>query len=349
MNWKNAALTLLAITCLTACKNDIDRFKENYSLEITNLKSTYNDTDSVNLSVIDEAAMGIDSVLWTINAGKVVGENGNTLSRKLINQPLGKLTFTATVFKDGKMVTHSQHITRYPTNKLKVYQFEEIASYPHKKESYTQGLEFYGDSLYESTGQFKESDLRITDPKTGDVIHKIELPDHIFAEGMTILNDKVYQLSWQAGYGFIYNLSLNRIDDFRYGKSKEGWGLCNDGTYLYKSDGTDKIWKIDPITFEELSYIQVISTKNSVTKINELEWIDGLIYANVYQSNGITIINPKTGVIEGVIDLKTITAQVPNATKDDNVLNGIAYNPKTETIFITGKRWDKMFEIKIKK
>lgn len=349
MNWKNASIILLAITSLTACKNDIDTFKENYSLEITNPKNSYTNSDTVNLSIIDAAGIGIDSVLWTINAGKIDGENSVTLSRKLENQPLGKLTFEASIYKNGKMVTKSQHVTRLATTSAKVYQIEQIAIYPHQAESYTQGLEFYGDSLYESTGQYRESDLRITNAITGETIKKIELPNHIFAEGMTILNNKVYQLSWQAGYGFVYDLSLNRIDDFKYGKSKEGWGLCNDGEYLYKSDGTDKIWKIDPITFEEVSYIQVVSTKNSISKINELEWIDGKIYANVYQTNGITIINPLTGVVEGIIDLKTITAQIPNATKDDNVLNGIAYNPKTETIFVTGKRWDKMFEIKIKK
>ncbi|MGJ8684669.1 MAG: glutaminyl-peptide cyclotransferase [Nonlabens sp.] len=349
MNWKNAAIILLAITSLTSCKNDIDSFKDNYTLEINNPKNSYTDADSINLSVMDGAQMGIDSVLWTINARKIDGENGNTLSRKLENQPLGTLTFKAHIYKDGKMVTKSQQINRFATKNAKLYQFEEVASYPHKSESYTQGLEFYGDSLYESTGQFRESDLRIVDVTTGDAIKKVELPDHIFAEGMTIMNHKIYQLSWKAGYGFVYDLSLNRVDDFRYGASKEGWGLCNDGEYLYKSDGTDKIWKIDPNTFEELSYIQVVSTKNSVTKINELEWIDGMIYANVYQTNGITIINPENGAIEGIIDLKTLTAKVSVADKEDNVLNGIAYNPKTKTIFVTGKRWDKMFEIKIKK
>lgn len=349
MNWKNAAVILIATISLTACKNDIDTFKENYGLEISNPKSSYTNSDTINLSVTDAAGMGADSVLWTINNRKVEGENSVTLSRKLENLPYGKLTFQAYIFKDGNMVSKSDHITRYAPTAAKVYQMEVIATYPHLQESYTQGLEFYGDSLYESTGQYRESDLRITNVRTGETLKKIELPDHIFAEGMTILNDKVYQLSWKAGYGYVYDLGLNRVDDFRYGKSKEGWGLCNNGEYLYKSDGTDKIWKIDPVTYEEIGYIQVISTKNSISKINELEWIDGKIYANVYQTNGITIINPETGVVEGVIDLKTITAQIPNADKDDNVLNGIAYNAKTGTIFITGKRWDKMFEIKIKK
>jgi len=349
MNWKSAALILLTTISFTSCKNDIDVFKDNYSLEITNQKKTYTNSDSINLSVIDAAEMGVDSVLWTVNAGKIEGENGISLSRKLENHPLGKLTFKASIFKDGKMTTASQHITRYAPSSAKVYQFEEIASYPHKTESYTQGLEFYGDSLYESTGQYNESDLRITNAITGESLEKMELSSHIFAEGMTILNDKIYQLTWRAGYAYVYDLSLNRIDDFKYGKSKEGWGLCNDGKYLYKSDGTDKIWKIDPNTLEELSYIQVISTKSSVTKINELEWIDGKIYANVYQTNGITIINPETGVVEGIIDLKSLKAKVSNADMDDNVLNGIAYNSKTGTIFVTGKRWDKMFEIKIKK
>ncbi|MEP5132234.1 glutaminyl-peptide cyclotransferase, partial [Nonlabens ulvanivorans] len=239
MNWKNAAIILLATISLTACKNDIDTFKDNYSLEITNPKNSYTNSDSINLSVIDASEIGNDSIIWHINAGKVMGENSNTLSRKLDTQPYGKLTFEASIYKDDKVVTKSAHITRLAPNNVKVYQIEEIATYPHKTESYTQGLEFYGDSLYESTGQFKESDLRITDVNTGEALKKFELPDHIFAEGMTILDNKVYQLSWQAGYGYVYDLSLNRIDEFKYGRSKEGWGLCNDGQYLYKSDGTD--------------------------------------------------------------------------------------------------------------
>jgi glutaminyl-peptide cyclotransferase len=166
---------------------------------------------------------------------------------------------------------------------------------------------------------------------------------------MTVLNDTVYQLTWQSKIGYVYDTDLNKIDDFKYNKSKEGWGLTNDGTYLYKSDGSSKIWKIDPVTYEELGYIEVASSDRIVSKINELEWIDGKIYANVYTTNLIMIINPITGVVEGAINLNSITNEISNYSEKDNVLNGIAYDKKKDRLFITGKRWPKMFEIEIVK
>jgi glutaminyl-peptide cyclotransferase len=234
-----------------------------------------------------------------------------------------------------------------PNDKPKVLKYNVLNTYVHDTLSYTQGLEFYGDSLYESTGQYRESDIRITNVATGETIKKLSLPDSQFAEGMTILNDKIYQLTWQSKMGYVYDLDLNKIDDFKYNQSQEGWGLTNDGTYLYKSDGSSKIWKIDPNTYEELGYIEVVWNDRIVSKVNELEWIDGKIYANVYQSNLLMVINPKNGVTEAVINLSDLVKQIPNYSKDDNVLNGIAYDKKNDRLFVTGKRWPKMFEIEI--
>ena len=183
--------------------------------------------------------------------------------------------------------------------------------------------------------------------ETGETIKKVELPGSQFAEGMTIMNDKVYQLTWQSQIGYVYDLGLNKIDEFAYNESKEGWGLTNDGKKLYKSDGTDKIWIIDPETFEEEGYIQVVSNVEVYDKINELEFIDGKIYANVYQKNVVVIIDPQTGGILEAIDLRLLKEQIPNYSKDDNVLNGIAYDKKNDRLFVTGKRWEKMFEIEI--
>ncbi len=348
MSKKYAAILGLIALSLSSCKTELDRFKSNYSLDIINDKTDWNSDDTVQISLIDDASIGVDSVVWSQNALVIESDGGSTLSRKLTNQPLGELTFKATVYRNGMVATTTTSIERKNTQAPQIYSYSIVNTYPHAADAYTQGLEFYNDSLYESTGQYGESDLRITTVETGEILKKIELSNDVFAEGLTILDEKLYQLSWRGRFGYVYDLGLNQIGDFKYNQSKEGWGLCNDGEFLYKSDGTDKIWKIDPVTFEELEYIQIVSNKKTFDKINELEWVDGKIYANIYQENAIFIVEPATGALEGVINLTNLKDQIPNWDKEDNVLNGIAYDKKGDRLFVTGKRWPKMFEIEIK-
>ena len=238
----------------------------------------------------------------------------------------------------------------YSKNKPKLYTYEIINEYNHDISSYTQGLEFdENNMLFEGTGQYGYSTLKKIDLKTGNTIKSIFLDKSYFGEGITILDDKIYQLTWLEGIGFIYDKNtFEMINSFEYDESKEGWGLCNDGNFLYKSDGTEKIWKLDSETLKELSNIEVVTNNKVINKINELEWVDGKIYANTWQFNkevGV-IIDPKSGSVDGVIDFNGLKAKVKKHEKLD-VLNGIAYNKLTETFFVTGKYWDKLFEIKI--
>jgi glutamine cyclotransferase len=164
---------------------------------------------------------------------------------------------------------------------------------------------------------------------------------------LTILNDNIYQLTWHENTVFIYNLTtFEKKGSFKYGQSKEGWGLCNNGNVIYKSDGTENIWVLNPETQAEESHIQAYHNRGKVFGLNELEWINGKIYANRYQLNGVAIINPKNGAIEGVIDFSPLHKLVTQHPKLD-VLNGIAYNLETKTLFVTGKYWDKLFEVQI--
>ncbi|MBT8319548.1 MAG: glutaminyl-peptide cyclotransferase, partial [Gramella sp.] len=214
---------------------------------------------------------------------------------------------------------------------------------------YTQGLEFHGDTLYESIGQYGESKLRKINLETGKVLKEIKLDDQYFAEGITILGDRLFQLTWQEGEGFIYNLNtFEKTGTFGYNQSEEGWGLCNNGEKIFKSDGTEKIWILDPETLAERSFIQPTTHKSVSTKFNELEWVNGKIYANTYQKDGVAIINPDNGAIEGLINFSDLRNQVTQHNKLD-VLNGIAYNPETDKLYVTGKNWDKIFEVKIMK
>lgn len=161
------------------------------------------------------------------------------------------------------------------------------------------------------------------------------------------MNDKIIQLTWREKIGLVYNLeNLELIDKFYYNKSLEGWGLCNDSTKIFKSDGTEKIWILDPNTYKEIDNFEVYTNKGKVNGLNELEWVNGKIYANRYLKNGVAIIDPTNGAVEGVIDLSGLKQRVTNHNNLD-VLNGIAFNKESQTLFVTGKMWDKIFEIEI--
>tara|TARA_B100000900_G_scaffold51800_1_gene38179 strand:- start:271 stop:1356 length:1086 start_codon:yes stop_codon:yes gene_type:complete len=228
-----------------------------------------------------------------------------------------------------------------------IYNYEIINIFNRKRNNYTQGFEFYNDTLYESVGQYGKSKLIKVDFKNGKHLKELKLPAKYFAEGITILNNKIHLLTWKEKVGFVYNLdNFNQIKTFEYNESKEGWGFCNDGNSLYKSDGTEKIWMLDKETYEEQNFIEIYTNKNKVVGLNELEWIEGKIFANRYLFNGLAIINPKNGAVEGVINLSDLKNKVTQHENLD-VINGVAYNPKRKTIFVTGKMWDKIFEIKI--
>ncbi|QXP78992.1 MULTISPECIES: glutaminyl-peptide cyclotransferase [Winogradskyella] len=299
--------------------------------------------DKLTLSINNPQQQEITNVSYELN-GKAIEKQS-----VLDHITLGQKTITAKVTVGDKTETLSKTIQIYNNEKPSYYKYEVINTYPHDITSYTQGLEFYNGELYESTGQRTESKLRKVNFETGEVLKNINLDDAYFGEGLTILNDKIYQLTWQAKRGFVYDLNtFEKLTTFNYGTSKEGWGICNDGETLYKSDGTEKIYLLNPENLNEKSHIEVYTEKGKIPNLNEMEWINGKIFANIYQKNGVAIINPKTGGVEGVIDFTPLRKLVTQHPQLD-VLNGIAYHPERETIFVTGKNWDKIFEVKIKK
>ena len=211
------------------------------------------------------------------------------------------------------------------------------------------GTRIYNDTLYESLGQYGKSKLVKVDYRNGNILKEYKLRSNFFAEGITVLNNKIYQLTWKEKIGFVYDVNtFDQINSFEYNKSLEGWGICNDGSKLYKSDGTEKIWLLDPDNQKEDGFIEIYTNKNKVVGLNELEWVNGKIFANRYLFDGIAIINPNNGGIEAVINLSSLKNMVTKHEKLD-VINGIAYNEKRNSIFVTGKMWDKIFEIRIKK
>lgn len=220
------------------------------------------------------------------------------------------------------------------------------ATYPHPVDSYTQGLQYVDGKLWEGTGLEGQSRLQTIDLATGEVQVLAHLPKQQFGEGITVLGDKVYQLTWTDRKVHVYDREGNRLRSVT--RSGEGWGLTTDGEWLYLSDGSDKIFKVNPETLRNESYISVKRAGEAVDFLNELEWIDGKIWANIYLSDEIVVINPATGVVEAVMDFQGL---LPESERDVNtdVLNGIAYDQEQRRILLTGKRWSKIYHIEVVK
>jgi len=225
------------------------------------------------------------------------------------------------------------------------YTYEVVAEYPHLRTSYTQGLQFVDGELWEGTGEYGNSRILRTDLATGKVSQESAISDEEFGEGITLLGDKIYQLTWLNGKLHTYDRkSLRHLATHTY--EGEGWGLTTDGERLYMSDGSNYIRILNPETMKQEGRFGVTLRGESLQYLNELEWIDGKIWANVYTTDHIVIINPENGVVEGVINLSGI---LPESERDytTDVLNGIAYDKESDRIFITGKNWSKLYEIKI--
>jgi glutamine cyclotransferase len=232
--------------------------------------------------------------------------------------------------------------------------FSIVAVLPHDTTAFTQGLQFYNGKLYEGTGEFKNSTLRIVDPTTGKVEKKYLIPDStIFGEGITIFKNKIYQLTWESHKIFVYDIGNISKPIKTLNWPYKGWGITNDGNSLIISDGSDKLYYVLPDeeknNMKQLKIISVADNTGSLDMINELEYIDGYVYANRWQTDDILKIDTSNGHVIGKMDLKGILAQYAtyNMNLGSEVLNGIAYDSATKKLYITGKRWPKMFEIKL--
>ena len=236
-------------------------------------------------------------------------------------------------------------ITSLPANLEAQMTYEVLNVYPHDPEAFTQGLIYLDGVLYESTGLYGRSSLRKVALETGEVLQIIDISPEYFAEGLTDWEDTLVQLTWQEETGFVYHQ-----DDFsllkRFTYPTEGWGLTQDGEKLIMSDGTDRLFFLDPETYQVLESLRVTWEGEPVQRINELEFIQGEVFANIWQTDDIIRINPQTGKVMGWIDMRGI---LPSESKNQqtDVLNGIAYDPEEDRLFITGKFWPSLFEVRL--
>ena len=251
------------------------------------------------------------------------------------------LLSAATVACAGRQTQRAHAATQEPVT----YSYRVKAEYPHAADSYTQGLQYVDGRLLEGTGQNGQSRLLYADLESGRTQLIASLPNSEFGEGVTLLGDKIYQLTWMNNAAHVYDRRSGRkIADLHY--PGEGWGLTTDGTDLYMSNGTENIYRLDPDTFRRKATVSVTLNGRPLRYLNELEWIEGRIWANVYTTDMIVIIDPATGVVEGVVDLTGLLPQ-QYATPQTDVLNGIAYDSESKRIFVTGKNWSKLFEIEL--
>ena len=337
---------LLLLFIVNSCKSTADPTKF-FEIQLEGRKKEFQNGEVVGVAIKNKKEKEIQNVAYQLDGDEIQVNNGKIT---LDVSTLGSKVLTAKVDYEGNSVEIKKDIRVLASKAPEIYRYEILNTYPHDKKAYTQGLEFDGDTLFESTGNpsnVAKSVLRKLNFRTGEIYQEIVLDRAVFGEGLTLINGNVIQLTWKSGFGYVYDQSnLEQKSTFNYGKSREGWGLCNDGNVIYKSDGTERIWLLDPETLSEQGFIETVTNKSIFNKANELEYVDGKIYANVWQKESMMIIDPKTGAIEGVINFGGLKDAVEQHENLD-VLNGVAYHPERKTLFVTGKNWDTLFEVKI--
>jgi len=314
-------------------------------------KQEYVIGDEITFRVKQEDTVSIDSALFFVNNELLeVAENlPKTIKWNSGAAKTGKNVFEVRVF--GKNATGSKQLSVTLLSDIvpEQYTYKVINVYHHDRSAYTQGLVYENGYMYEATGLRGASTLRKVQLGTGEVIQTYTLPKDIFGEGIAIVGDRIIQLSYQSYTGFVYDkATFNPILKFNYPKAVEGWGLAYDGKNLIMSDGTYNLHFLDPVSFTETDKLEVYDSEGPVKKLNELEIINGVLWANIYLTFKIVQIDMKTGKVLAYIDLTDILPQ-GDYEKDTDVLNGIAYDKEKKRIFVTGKKWPKLFEIELVK
>ncbi|MFC2080200.1 glutaminyl-peptide cyclotransferase [Bacteroidota bacterium] len=319
------------------------------SLDLPERNASYTVGDEILVKFSKPDTLTVDSVLlffrgkelatyYDVNSFAIPTEGNNP----------GKAALRIKIFfENGGSDTHSQQVDLLSDIVPRAYRYNVLNAFNHDVGAYTQGLQYYDGWLYEGTGNYNQSTIRKVRLQNGEVIQARNNSSDIFGEGITIFNNKVYQLTYKSQICYVYDLNtFEEIQKFYY-QNKEGWGLTNNGEELIMSDGTHIIYFLDPNMFTVKRQIEVYNNEGPVTSLNELEYINGKIYANRYFTDEIVIIDPSTGKEEGRVDMKGILS-VKDRKPSTNVLNGIAWDSEQKRLFVTGKYWPKLFEIELK-
>ena len=284
----------------------------------------------------------IDSVQLTVDGSKS-SHLSATFDFALPDRKVGTRSIRAKVYCGESSETHVRKVIILSESSPEEMTYTVVSTYPHDVNDYTQGLMIKDGYLYESNGQRGRSTLKKKDLQTGETLQVINLDDDLFGEGLTVVENEFYQLTWTSGRGFVYNEDLEEIRTFNY--QEEGWGMTTYGSQIVFTDETEKLYFMDPESFTKQSELEVYDNEGKVDSLNELELIDDKIYANVYQEDFVVVIDPETGEVLQKIDFTGLLTK-EEASKAD-VLNGIAIDPATGKIYVTGKLWPKLFEVTI--
>ena len=350
MRFKLICLSACSILFFTHCSNEGKQNTESSAWVMPEAGTSVNLGDSVNLELkLNEKA---DSVVYFADGVKLK----KAADEKSVAVPTGDLqlgikAITAKIYRgQAEPEEISTNIVVKSTLVPQKFGYVVEKVFKHDTSSYTQGLEFHNGYLYESDGLTGESSIRKTDPATGKVLQMTKVRDELFAEGITIIGDKILMLTYQNNVSLEYDLnSLKLLREFPNQYQREGWGLCNDGKVIYSTNGSNTIYILNKDTYMQESSIEVYDQNGPVRELNELEFVDGRIYANIYNSNRIVIIDPANGQVTAEFDLSELYADSVRPMKDFDgfVLNGIAWDSKGKRLFVTGKKWDKLFQIKL--
>ena len=347
-----ACITALIAPSCSSKKEERDAVDLDFFNNEINSPGTVHEGDTVVWNVVpNDTVYPVDSVTFFID-GKVVASTDSLPFPVRIQTDgltMGQHLLTAEATCHGIQLQKTISFSLMAGSAPQAFVAKAVKAYPHDPKLYTQGLEFLGNQLVMSGGQYGQSSIRLVDWKTGKVAIEQKLEPSVFGEGCTVLGGKVYQLSWKELTCFIYDAkSLQPIGSFKYPRAIEGWGITNNGKELIMSDGTNKLYFIDPKNPSTISkVIEVFSHEKMVDQLNELEWVNGSIYANVYMTDDLVGIDPQTGAVKSFV----YAGGLLTASEAENaeVLNGIAYNPATKTLFLTGKYWPKLFEVELAK
>lgn len=327
------------------CAGDGKKTEETSSFISPEAGRTINVGDTMNLQVkLNDKA---DSVVYFADGERI----SNSVDEKAVSiqtdkLALGMKAITAKIYRKGEEPEEISTSITLKSSLIPVkLEYTVVQQFKHDTESYTQGLEFYNGFFYESDGLVGQSSVRKVEVSTGKVL-QMTIVENVFAEGITIIGDKILMLTYTENVNYEFDLkSLKILRQYPTPYSRMGWGLCNDGSKIYNSDGSNVIHILNKDTYMEEGYIEVYDNNGPVDSLNELEYIDGMIYANIYESDRIVIINPSNGQVTAEIDL---SALYPDPSRDpDLVLNGIAWDAAGKRLFVTGKKWDKLFQIKL--
>lgn len=350
-----AAAALIVFACAFGC-NDKGHKGEDVTISPEAGTTIKSGTD-VTVKVTYPADVVPDSIVYLVeNSSVAVKKDASPVIIKTDTLPLGARAITAKIYRQGTSYDVSTNIVLLAAKAPEKLTFKIEKVFPHDTSSYTEGLEYHDGYLYESDGGYVipptpadgiigPSSLRKVDLNSGKVLLSYQNDPKVFAEGISVVGDKIIQLTYKEKIGYVFDKNTFKLlSTFNNNVGIEGWGMTFDGEKLYMDDSTNRIWFLDKDTYQQKGFIDVYDDKGPIDDINELEYVDGKIYANVYTYDVILVIDPKTGAVLQSINMSGLYPK-GNRGHEDNVLNGIAWDAKGKRMFVTGKKWDKLFQV----